>query len=144
MVQALHEAGAGILLGTDAAQSYHIPGFSIHEELAMLVDAGLSPYEALEAGTRNAAVALGKPDEFGTIEAGKRADLLLLEDNPLTDVGNIQKRAGVMLRGRWLPEDQLQSMLAGLVESFQPSLAERLWPLVLVGVAVYMVARKYF
>ena len=60
MVVALHEAGAGILLGTDAAQAYHIPGFAIHEELAYLVEAGFSPYEALEAGTRNAAFALGK------------------------------------------------------------------------------------
>ncbi len=60
MVQALHEEGAGILLGTDSAQFYHIPGFSIHEELALLVDAGLTPYEALEAGTRNAALVLGR------------------------------------------------------------------------------------
>ncbi|MBM3145436.1 MAG: amidohydrolase family protein [Chloroflexi bacterium] len=83
MVAALHEAGTGILLGTDAAQAYHIPGFSVHEELAYLVDAGLSPCEAIEAGTRNAAEALGKSDEFGTIETGKRADLILLQANPL-------------------------------------------------------------
>ena len=91
MVRALHEAGAGILLGTDAAQAYHLPGFSVHEELAMLVEAGLSPYEAIEAGTRNAAEAMGKSDEFGTVEVGKRADLILLKDNPLTDVSNLQK-----------------------------------------------------
>ncbi len=129
MVEALHEAGAGILLGTDAAQAYHIPGFSIHEELVLLVDAGLTPYEAIEAGTRNAAVVMEKLDEFGTIEAGKRADMILLAANPLDDVGNIQKRMGVMLNGRWLTEAQLQAMLAGLVDSYKPSLLERLWPL---------------
>ncbi|NOH03376.1 MAG: amidohydrolase family protein [Chloroflexi bacterium] len=142
MVAALHEAGAGILLGTDAAQAYHIPGFAVHEELAYLVEAGLSPYEAIEAGTRNAAIAMGKFDEFGTIETGKRADLILLDANPLDDVGNIQKRVGVMLRGRWLTEEQLQSMLDGLVESYQPNLVERLFPLVLIVVAMYIFLRK--
>jgi imidazolonepropionase-like amidohydrolase len=142
MVAALHEAGAGILLGTDAAQSYHIPGFAIHEELAYLVEAGLSPYEALEAGTRNAALAMDKSDEFGTVEVGKRADLILLEANPLEDVGNVQKREGVMVRRRWLAEDQLQSMLGGLVKSYKPNLFERLWPLVLISLAVYLIVRK--
>jgi len=142
MVVALHEAGAGILLGTDAAQAYHIPGFSIHEELVMLVEAGLGPYEAIEAGTRNAADAMGKSDEFGTVEIGKRADLILLEDNPLDDVGNIQKRDGVMVRGRWLTEEQLQSMLDGLVKSYKPNFLERIWPLILVILAIFLARRK--
>jgi len=142
MIQALHKADAGILLGTDAAQAYHVPGFSIHEELAMLVEAGFSPYEALEAGTRNAAEAMGKSAEFGTVEEGNRADLILLEDNPLDDVGNIQKRVGVMVRGRWLTEMQLQSMLNGLAESYKPNLIERLLPLVLVIFAIYAIFRK--
>jgi len=142
MVVALHEAGAGILLGTDAAQAYHIPGFAIHEELAYLVEAGLSPYEAIEAGTRNAALAMGKSDEFGTVEIGKRADLLLLEANPFEDVSNIQKRAGVMLRGRWMSEEQLQSTLDGLVESYKPNLVERLWPLLLIGLAFFLIVKK--
>ena len=142
MVATLHQAGAGILLGTDAAQAYHLPGYSIHEELAFLIDAGLSPYEAIEAGTRNAAEAMGKSDEFGIVETGKRADLILLEDNPLNDVGNLQKRAGVMVRGRWLTEAQLQSMLNGLADSFRPSLLERLWPLSFIIAAVYMAVQK--
>ena len=142
MVAALHEAGAGILLGTDAAQAYHLPGFSVHEELAMLVEAGLSPYEAIEAGTRNAAEALGKSAEFGTLEAGKRADLILLENNPLDDVANIQQRTGVMVRGRWMAEEQLQTMLDGLVESYKPKLVERLWPISLIAVAIYLIVRK--
>ena len=142
MVSALHDAGAGILLGTDAAQAYHLPGFSIHEELAMLVEAGLSPYEAIEAGTRNAAVAMGKQAEFGIIEVGKRADLILLDKNPLTDVRNLRERSGVMLRGRWLAEEQLQSMLTSLAESYQPNLLERLWPLSLIGLVIYLIFRK--
>jgi len=142
MVVALHEAGAGILLGTDAAQAYHIPGFAIHEELAYLVEAGLSPYEALETGTHNAALAMDKSDEFGTIEVGKRADLILLETNPLEDVSNVKKRVGMMVRGRWLTNEQLQSMLDGLVESYKPSLIERVWPLALVGLALYLIIRK--
>jgi imidazolonepropionase-like amidohydrolase len=142
MVVVLHDAGAGILLGTDAAQAYHIPGFAIHEELAYLAEAGLSPYEALEAGTRNAAMALGKSDEFGTVEIGKRADLILLEDNPLAEIRKIQKRAGVMVRGRWLTEEELLLILDGLVESYKPNLAERLWPLLLIGLAFFLIVKK--
>ncbi len=142
MVQALHEADAGILLGTDAAQAYHIPGFSIHEEMAFLVDAGLTPYEVLAAGTRNAALAMGKLDAYGTVTIGKRADLILLTANPLDDVGNVQKRVGVMVNGRWLSETQLQNMLTGLVQSYKPNLLERLWPLGLLAVAIYLIVRR--
>ena len=142
MVRALHTAGAGILLGTDAVQPYHLPGFSIHEELALLVEAGLSPYEALLSGTRSPAQVMGKQAEFGTVQVGRRADLILLEDNPLTDVSHIQERAGVMLRGRWLTENQLQAMLAALAQSYRPGLVERVWPLLLVGAAVYLFLRK--
>ena len=142
MVVALHEAGAGILLGTDAAQAYHLPGFAIHEELAYLAEAGLSPYETLEAGTRNAAAAMDKSDDFGTIEIGKRADLILLEANPLEDVSNVQKRIGVVVRGRWLTEAQLQSMLDGLVESYKPSLLDRVWPFALIATVIIIVWRS--
>jgi imidazolonepropionase-like amidohydrolase len=143
MVQALHEAGAGILLGTDAAQAYHLPGFSVHEELELLVAAGLSPYEAIEAGTGNAAKAMGKQAEFGTVEVGKRADLILLESNPLVEVRNLQNPSGVMLRGRWLTEKQLQAMLDALAESYQPNLLERIWPLILIGLGIYLTNRRY-
>jgi imidazolonepropionase-like amidohydrolase len=143
MVRALHDAGAGILLGTDAAQAYHLPGFSVHEELELLVEAGLSPYEAIEAGTSNAAKAMGKQAEFGTVEVGKRADLILLESNPLNDVSSLQRRSGVMLRGRWLAQAQLQSMLDSLAGSYRPHLLERVWPLILIGVGIYLFWRRY-
>ncbi len=136
MLKALHRAGAGILLCTDAAQSYHIPGFAAHEELGLLVGAGLSPYEALRAGTRDSATAMGKSAEFGTIAEGLRADLLLLEADPFEDIANAGKRAGVMLRGRWMSAAELGSMLAGLEASFTPSLLERILPLLLVGLGI--------
>lgn len=108
---ALHEAGAGLLLGSDAPQVFNVPGFSIHEELAELVSAGLSPYEALVTGTRNVATFFGAEQEYGTVEPDRIADLILLDANPLTDVGNVRRRAGVMLRGRWLPEAEIQRRL---------------------------------
>jgi hypothetical protein len=138
----LHENGVKFILGTDSDNPYLVPGFSLLDELDYLLEAGFTPFDALEAGTRNPAEAMGKLDEFGTIEAGKRADLILLEANPLEDVGNIQKRAGVMVRGHWLSEGQLQSMLDGLVNSYKPSLVDRLWPLSLIAAAGYMILRK--
>lgn len=110
MLKPFHEAGVPLLVGTDAPASGSVPGFAVHRELANFVDAGLSPYEALVAGTRNAATYL-KKDDFGTIEAGKRADLLLLTGNPLEDISNTQKIAGVMVRGRWLPQKELKKLM---------------------------------
>ncbi len=114
MTKALHDAGARILLGSDTPNPYVVPGFSLHQELRILVDAGLTPYEAIKAGTRDAAECLGELDEFGTISAGLRADLVLTEDNPLEDVGNAAKCIGVMARGRWFPQSELQAMLDAL------------------------------
>lgn len=111
LIKALHDVGAGLLLGSDAPQVFQVPGFSIQAELRLLVASGLSPYEALETGTRNVAEFFGATDEFGTIEEGRVADLLLLEANPLTDIANVAKRAGVMVRGRWLPESEIQAKL---------------------------------
>jgi imidazolonepropionase-like amidohydrolase len=109
-VGALHDAGAGILLGTDD----WMRGFSVHEELGNLVDAGLTPFEAISAGTRDAAEFLGASREFGTVTSGKRADLILLKANPLEGVENVARRRGVMVRGRWMPEAQLRQMLEAL------------------------------
>ncbi len=109
-VGALHDAGAGILLGTDDWMS----GFSVHDELKNLVDAGLTPFEAISAGTRDAAEFLGASGEFGTVTPGKRADLILLKANPLEGVENVARRRGVMVRGRWIPEVKLQQMLEAL------------------------------
>jgi adenine deaminase len=96
---------------SDAPQIFNVPGFSIEHELRMLVDAGLTPYQALETGTRNVAVFFGAQNEFGTVEVGRAADLILLEANPLQDIRNVQRRAGVMVCGRWLPESEIQQRL---------------------------------
>jgi hypothetical protein len=140
----LHENGVKFVLGTDSDNPYLVPGISLLDELDYLVEAGFSPYEALETGTRNAAQTMGKLEEFGTIEPGKRADLILLESNPLEDVSAIRERSGMMLRGRWLPESELQSYLDEMVDSFKPTWLERIWPLALVGLSVFLIARKFF
>ncbi len=112
LIRELHEGGVGILLGADAPQVFNVPGFATLQEMTALVDAGLSPYAALEAGTKNPAVYLGKADSFGTIEVGKRADLVLLDANPLADIHNVKRQAGVMLAGRWLPASEIERLLA--------------------------------
>ena len=114
LLQALHAAGAGLLLGSDAPQIFNVPGFSIHEELRLLVASGLSPQQALATGTVNVARFLDEESEFGQVAAGQRADLLLLAANPLEDVDNVRKLVGVMLAGRWLPAATLQAELADI------------------------------
>ncbi len=111
ITRALHEGGARLLLGTDTPNPYVVPGYSIHEELAHLVAAGLSPFEAYCAGSRDAAEFLGEPSEFGTVEVGRRADLVLLSKNPLTDVKHFRSQRGVILRGAWFGRSALESRL---------------------------------
>jgi imidazolonepropionase-like amidohydrolase len=119
LIKALNDGGAGLLLGSDAPQWFNVPGFSLHRELRYLVDAGLTPYQALATGTRNVARFLGTPDDFGTVAPGRRADLILLDADPLADIGNVQRRAGVMLGGRWLPESEIQEGLARIADRYK-------------------------
>ncbi len=114
LIKALHDEGAGLLLGSDAPQIFNVPGFSLHRELRYLVQAGLTPYQALSTGTREVARFLGTPDDFGTVEPGRRADLILVEGDPLRDVANLRRRAGVMVGGRWLPEAEIRAGLAAI------------------------------
>lgn len=111
LTKALHDGGAMIALGSDAPQFFNVPGFSIHHEMRMMEAAGLTPYQVLVTGTRNPAIYFNTPDDFGTVAAGRRADLILLEANPLDNLEHVQERAGVMVRGRWLPESEIQSRL---------------------------------
>ncbi|MCY4029988.1 MAG: amidohydrolase family protein [Acidobacteria bacterium] len=128
MVQALHDGGARLILGTDALQLFMVPGFSVHREMVLLVESGLSPYQVLELGTRNVAEYLGQLSEVGTIAAGKRADLLLLEANPLEDIGNVLRRSGVMVRGNWVSEAEIQSHLERIAESGGSDRRHASWP----------------
>ncbi|MGE0354845.1 MAG: amidohydrolase family protein [Gemmatimonadales bacterium] len=116
IIRRLHEAGAGLLLGSDAPQMWNVPGFSAHRELEALVAAGLTPFEALETGTRNVAVFFRSTDSTGTVAVGKTADLILLDANPLTDIRNSRRIHGVMVRGRWLSRAELDAGLARLAE----------------------------
>ena len=114
----MNEAGVGILMGTDSPQMFSVPGFSIHRELAAMAEAGMSPYEILVSGTRNVGDYFQRYDSFGTVAAGRRADLILTNSNPLDDVANIADRAGVMVRGAWKSEAEIQEGLAAIAASF--------------------------
>jgi imidazolonepropionase-like amidohydrolase len=116
--KALHDGGARILLGTDCANPYVIHGFSLHEELQNFVGAGLTPYQAIKAGTHDAAEYFDALEEFGTVAVGRRADLILVQDNPLEDVTKVAERVGVMVRGQWYPQTELQARLDALAEKY--------------------------
>ena len=124
-VGALHRGGAKILLGTDTPNQFVVPGFSLHEELRNLVDAGLTPYEAIRAATSDAAAFLKSADRWGTVQIGARADLILTTADPLEDVRNVSRRAGVMVRGRWLTEEELQASLRRLAASYESNTPPR-------------------
>lgn len=119
ILKALDDGGVRILLGTDAPQQFSVPGFSIHREMAHMVKCGFTPYRIIQSGTKNVGDYFKSKDNFGTIEAGKRADLILVEGNPVKDVANIAKRAGVMLRGQWLPESEIRMRLDGIAASWK-------------------------
>ncbi len=112
MVGEMNNAGVPILAGTDTAAGVRVyPGFSLHDELELLVQAGLTPMQALQAATLNAGKYLGLADT-GTIEKGKRADLVLLGANPLQDIKNTRKIQSVVLAGRYFSSADLDHLLA--------------------------------
>ena len=113
LVREFRARGVRMLVGTDAMNTGVVPGFSAHDELADLVAAGLTPYEALRAATANAAEFLGERMR-GTIAVGQEADLLLLDADPLKDIANTRRIAGVMLHQRWLARGDLDGILAEL------------------------------
>jgi imidazolonepropionase-like amidohydrolase len=112
IVGAMYRAKVGILAGTDILNPYLYPGFSLHDELALMVEAGLTPFAALQTATVNPAKFFGKEKEFGTIEKGKLADLVLLEADPLENIGNTKRIAAVVVSGKYFPKDELKMMLA--------------------------------
>lgn len=120
VVGAMRRAGVSILAGTDPPTRDVFPGFSLHDELGLLVKAGLSPLEAVQAATLNAVKCLGISDSHGTVEIGKIADLLLLDADPLAAIANTQKIAAVIVAGKFLPKAALQEMLAKTEEAVKP------------------------
>ena len=112
MVGAMHHAGVPFMAGTDAAPGVYImPGFSLHDELANLVEAGFTPMEALQAATSNPAKFLGIESSLGSIEPGKIADLVLLRADPLVDIQNTQKISAVIANGRTFDRESLDNLL---------------------------------
>ena len=112
----LQKAGILLLLGTDSGTGGMgiAPGYSIHDELRVLIENGFSPYEAIAAGTVNASIVVEKmtgDGDFGTIEMGKRADLILVRDNPLEDITTIEEPLGVMAAGRWYSQETLAELI---------------------------------
>jgi imidazolonepropionase-like amidohydrolase len=101
LIKAIYDAGGRIMTGSDTPEFLWLYGFGIHHEMKALKDAGLPNYAVLEAATKNPSMYLGTIDKVGTIEKGKRADLILLNANPLEDIAATDNRAGVMLKGRW-------------------------------------------
>jgi imidazolonepropionase-like amidohydrolase len=111
-VRDMHKAGVPILAGSDCSNPYVVPGFSLHDELALLVEAGLTPADALRAATVNPAKFLDEQTVHGSVSVGKRADLVLLDANPLADIRHTQKIHGVVLNGRYLTRDEIQKLLS--------------------------------
>jgi hypothetical protein len=112
VVGAMNKAGVRIVAGTDVLNPFAFPGFSLHDELGLLVEAGLTPAQALRAATLNPAVYLGEEKTSGTIDAGRNADLVLLDASPVDDIGNTKRIAAVIVRGRFLDRGELDRILA--------------------------------
>jgi Amidohydrolase family len=123
MMQAMHRAGVRFMAGTDLSsrdadgfrRPFHIPGVGLHDELALFVNSGFTPAEALQTATSNVAQYAGRLQEFGTLEAGKRADVVLLDANPLEDIRNTRKIHAVILGGRFFSRSELDDMVDGSV-----------------------------
>lgn len=115
----LYNSKAKLIAGTDAGNlPLLIPGYSLHQELKIMTEMGIPTYEVLRMTTINAALAMNKENEFGTVEVGKRADLLLLNANPLDNVDNLQKKGGVMVRGVWLSEEDIKKLTTNIRSIF--------------------------
>jgi imidazolonepropionase-like amidohydrolase len=118
ILKELADAGAGVLMGTDSPQLYNVPGFALHREIAEMAEAGMTPRQILESGTvavgRYVRDHLGLDGAFGTVAPGQRADLLMLESNPLENLSHLTDRVGVMARGRWIPEAEIQEGLQAI------------------------------
>ncbi|SMC80392.1 amidohydrolase family protein [Moheibacter sediminis] len=114
LVKAFKESGVPVTAGTDAGVSGVVSGFSLHDELVLLVEAGMTPEEALVSATRLPAIWLGLDSKIGTVEVGKLADLILLDENPLDKIKNISKISGVIVNGQLIEKDKINEMLSEL------------------------------
>jgi imidazolonepropionase-like amidohydrolase len=122
MLKMLADEDAPLLMGTDSPQMFNVPGFALHRELKVAAEAGLTPYQVLASGSRNVgryvAEDLKQDGRFGTVVAGNRADLVLLDANPLENLSNLTQRSGVMVGGRWVPRSEIDKGLAALAAKY--------------------------
>lgn len=127
----LHDAGVKFLAGTDYPNPFCFPGFSLHDELQIFVDAGLSPLAALQTATLNPALFLQRNDDFGSVESGKIANLLLLNANPLDNIANTREIAAVVLRGRYHAGSALREKIEAIAtRNSLPNIADEIYPLI--------------
>ncbi len=144
MLLALSESDAFLMSGTDVPVPVMVPGFSLHDEFETMADIGLSPYDVLRSSTHNPALYLGELEEAGTVEVGKRADLVLLEGNPLEDIANTRQIAGTMVRGRWYSRADLDLMLEAVAKDYETvkttqTISKIAFPIVVVLLLVALV-----
>jgi imidazolonepropionase-like amidohydrolase len=115
----LYKSNAKLITGTDAGSiPFLVPGYSLHEELRMMNEIGIPNYDVLKMTTSNAALSMQKDSDFGTVEEGKRADLLLLNSNPLTDIQNLKDKNGIMIRGIWLSREDIDQISNKIKSTF--------------------------
>lgn len=119
LLKALGDGGVPILMGTDAPQLFSVPGFSIHRELKKMTEAGMSPYEILKSGTENVGRYFEEQDDFGTIAEGQRADMILVEKNPMENLETIENHFGVMVRGEWFSREEIDERLQKIEDSYR-------------------------
>lgn len=112
LIWALNKDGHGMLLGSDAPQLFNVPGFSIHHEIQGMLGAGMTPLEIIQSGTIHPAAYFRMEDTFGEIKEGLDADLVLLDSNPLENMSALKEISGVLLRGRWIPREEIEEKLA--------------------------------
>ncbi len=124
LVAALHRAGVPLLAGTDSADAFVLPGFSLHQELELLVAAGLTPLQALQTATVNPARFLARERARGQVNRGQAADLVLLEANPLEDIRNTHRIAGVVLGGKYFSRKDLDKILWDLEQASEQTSGE--------------------
>jgi hypothetical protein len=118
LLHAMNEGGVKILFGTDSPQQFSVPGFSIYREMQRMQQAGMTPFQILRSATAAAGEYFQDKDKLGMIAAGHRADLVLLKANPLDDIANVAKQAGVMVRGRWLSEKDIAARLDQIASDY--------------------------
>ena len=125
LIKAIHDAGGKLMAGSDTPEFLWLYGFAMHHELKALRDAGIGNYAALAAGTRNAHEFFGTLEKVGTIQKGKRADLILLNANPLDNIEATKDRAGVMLKGKWYTQAELNRWLDEIAPKIAGSFIEK-------------------